>query len=106
MPRLPQFVVALFPIGHESVVGHRGTRLFEVGFDAVVYRYFGILTLREVFAVFDDRAAGGDVASRFVLHPFDHRLYLLDFYASAMGDIFWHVVILRSNLVSKRRVQN
>ena len=45
-----QFVVALFPIGHEGIVGHRGTRLVEIGFDAVVHRYFGILTLREALA--------------------------------------------------------
>ena len=38
---VPQFVVALFPIGHEGVVEHRGTGLFEIGFDAVAYRYIG-----------------------------------------------------------------
>ena len=41
-------------------------RLFKVGFDAVVYRYFGILALRETLAVFDDRASGGDVVAFFV----------------------------------------
>ena len=37
-----QFVVALFPIGHESIVGHRGTGLVEIGLYSVVHRYIGI----------------------------------------------------------------
>ena len=81
-----KFVVALFPVGHEGIVGHQGTGLVEIGFDAVVYRYFGILTLREALAVFDDRATGGDVAAHFVLHPFDHCLYLPRF--KGIGGIY------------------
>ena len=77
--QISQLVVALFPICDKGIVGHRGTRLVEIGLYSVVHRYFGILALREALAVFDDSSSDGNVAARFVLHPFDHRLYLARF---------------------------
>ena len=46
-----QFVIALFPIEHEGIVEHCGTRLVEIGFDAVVYRDFAFLLMEMKFGI-------------------------------------------------------
>ena len=40
--QISQLVVALFPICDKGIVGHRGTRLVEIGLYSVVHRYIGI----------------------------------------------------------------
>ena len=66
LPVFAQFVVALFPIGHEVRFGHCGAGFFDVGFDAIVNCNFGILAFGEALAVFDDCSTGSNVTPRFV----------------------------------------